>query len=127
MYILDTQEKTDLRNTNRFLLSHEKLRGFRLSGRAWTFSSTVCVDLPCDVSEDLVEIARGKFMEAEGDSERPDGIEYLSVHCDKSPLVLGSTTEAQLVLFSDFSKLPTQAGIPCGNVCFLTSKGLGWL
>ena len=25
----------------------------------------------------VVEIARGKFMEAEGDSERPDGIEYL--------------------------------------------------
>ena len=98
MYILDTQEKTDLRNTNRFLLSHGKLIGFRLSGRAWTFSSTVCVDLPCDVIEDLVEIARAEFMEAEGDRERPDGIEYLSVHCDISQLVLGSPTDAQQVL-----------------------------
>ena len=38
----------------------------------------------------LVEIARGKFMEAGGDRERPDAIQYLSVHCDVSPLVLGS-------------------------------------
>ena len=55
------------------------------------------MDPPLDASEDLEEIARGKFMEAEGDSERPDLIEYLSVHCDISPLVLGSLSEAQQV------------------------------
>ena len=86
MYILDSQERIDPRNTNRFRLSHGKLRGFRINGRAWTFSGTVCVDPPWDASEDLVEIARDKFMEAEGDRERPDGVEYLSVHCDISPL-----------------------------------------
>ena len=98
MYILDSQERIDPRNTNRFRLSHGKLRGFRINGRAWTFSGTVCVDPPWDASEDLVEIARDKFMEAEGDRERPDGIEYLSVHCDISQLVLGSPTDAQQVL-----------------------------
>ena len=30
---------------------------------------------------DLVEIARSKYVEAEGASERPDAIKYLSVHC----------------------------------------------
>ena len=67
MYILDTQEKTDPRNTKRFFLSHGKLRGFRLNGRAWTFSGTIFVDTLWDASEDLsvVEIAKGKFMEAE--------------------------------------------------------------
>ena len=46
-YILDsvdTQEKTGPRNTDRFLLSHGKLSGFRASGTAWTFSGTVRVD-----------------------------------------------------------------------------------
>ena len=62
--------KTDPRNTNRFLLSHGKLRGFRVHGKAWTFSGTVCVDPPCNDSEDLVEIARGKFIEEEGTHER---------------------------------------------------------
>ena len=48
MYILDTQGKiaSDPRNTNRFLMSFGKLRGFRLNGIAWTFSGTVCVDPP---------------------------------------------------------------------------------
>ena len=30
----------------------------------------------------IIEIARGKFMEAKGVHERPNGIEYLSVHCN---------------------------------------------
>ena len=83
-YILDTQEKTDPRNTDRFLLSHGKLSGFRVSGTAWTFSGTVRVDPLWDdsPSKDLVEIARSKFKEAEGACERPYAIEYLSVHCD---------------------------------------------
>ena len=68
-YMLDTQEKTDPRNTNRFPLSHGKLRGFRLNGREWTFSNRVYDYPPWDASEDLVEIERGKFMEAKGDSE----------------------------------------------------------
>ena len=98
-YILDTQKKTDPRNTDRFLLSHGKLSGFRVSGTAWTFSGTVRVDSPWDDSpgEDLVEIARSKFVEAEGARERPDAIEYLSVHCDISLLILGSPSEAQKV------------------------------
>ena len=73
-YILDTQKKTDHRNTDRFLLSHGKLSGFRVCGTVWTFSGTVRVDPPWDDSEDLVEIARSKFMEAEGARERPDAI-----------------------------------------------------
>ena len=98
-YILDTQEKTDPRKTDRFLLSHGKLSGFRVSGTAWTFSGTVHVDTPWDDSpgKDLVEIARSKFKEAEWARERPDAIEYLSVHCDISLLILGSPSEAQNV------------------------------
>ena len=44
MYIFDTQEKNYPRNTEGFLLSHGKLRSVRVSGKAWTFSGTVCVD-----------------------------------------------------------------------------------
>ena len=93
----DTKEKSDPRNTNRFLLSHGNLSGFRVSGTAWTFSGTVHVDSPWDDSpgEDLVEIARSKFVEAKGARERPDAIEYLSVHCDLSPLILGSPSEPE--------------------------------
>ena len=80
MYVFDTQEKIDPRNTDRFLLSHGKLRSFRVSGKAWTFSYTICVDPLWNDSEDLVEIARGKFKEAEGACERPDAVEYLSIH-----------------------------------------------
>ena len=36
-------------------------------------------------------------MEAEGDRERPDGIKFLSVHCDISQLIFGSPSEAQKV------------------------------
>ena len=35
------------------------------------------MDPPWDYSEDMVEIARGKFKEAEGASNRPGAIEYL--------------------------------------------------
>ena len=41
MYILDTvdsQEKTDTRETDRFLLSHGKLSFFQVGGKGWTFS-----------------------------------------------------------------------------------------
>ena len=63
-----------------------------------TFSGTVHVDSPWDDSpcEDLVEIA-SKFVEADGASERPDAIQYLSVHCDISLLILSSPSEAQKV------------------------------
>ena len=37
MYIFDTQEKSDRRNTNGILLSHGKLKGFQVNGRAGTF------------------------------------------------------------------------------------------
>ena len=113
-YILDNQQKTDPRNTDGFLLSHGKLSCFGVSGTAWTFSGTVRVDPPWDNSpgEDLVEIARSKFKKAEGTRERPDVIEYLSVHCEHlSPLILGSHSEPQhrrhkRCLCADFSKLP---------------------
>ena len=97
-YIFDTKEKSDPTNTNRILLSYGKLSGFRVCGTAWTFSCTVRVDSPWDDSpgEDLVEIARSNFVEAEGASERPT-IEYLSVHCDISLLILCSPSEAQKV------------------------------
>ena len=64
----------------------------------------------------VVEIARGKFMKAEGESERPDGIEYLSVHCN---ILLLSSVHSQRhcrFLCVDFSKLSTQTRIPCGIV-----------
>ena len=38
MYILDTQDKNDPRETDRILLSHGKLSCFRAKGKAWTFS-----------------------------------------------------------------------------------------
>ena len=83
-YNVDTQEKSDPRNTYRFLLIHVKLSCFWVSGTVWTFSGTICVDPQWDNSsyEDLVEIARSKFKEAVGASELPDAIKYLSVHCN---------------------------------------------
>ena len=123
-YILGTQEKTDPRITDRFLLSHGKLSGFRVCGTAWTFSCTVSVDLPLDHSpiEDLVEITRSKFKEVEGASERPGAIEYLSAiyRCWSSFHLWRHKT----FLYTDFSKLPTQPGIPCGNAGFLTLLGV---
>ena len=55
--------------------------------------------LPWDDSpgKNLVEMARSKFKEAEGASEQPDAIEYLSVHCDILLLILSSPSEAQKV------------------------------
>ena len=47
--------------------------------------------------QDLVEITRGQFLEAKGDLEWPDAIEYLSVQCYILPLVLSSQSEAQQV------------------------------
>ena len=55
------------------------------------------MDPPWDDSEDLVEIARSEFKEAEGARKRPDAIEYLSVHCDISQLIFGLPSEAQKV------------------------------
>ena len=111
---------------------------FQVSGTAWTFPGTVRVDPQWDDSlgKDLVEIARSKFKEAEGARERPDAIEYLSVHCDLSPLILGSPSEAQEVpvrgflqtanttwnslwerWLPDFAWRPVRGGL-CGNLDF---------
>ena len=46
---------TNPRDADRFLLSHGKLRIFRVCGKPWTYSGTVRLDLPWDDSEDLVE------------------------------------------------------------------------
>ena len=109
-HIFDTKEKSDPRNTSRFLLSYGKLSGFRVSGKAWTLSGTVSVDSPtnCRGMTALRTpgiIAKRGFVEAEGASERPNAIEYLSVHCNLSQLILGSPSEAQNVLYADFSKI----------------------
>ena len=45
-------------------------------------------------------------MEAEGDSERPNGNEYLSVHCDISQLVLCLPSEAQQLPVRGFLQTP---------------------
>ena len=71
MYILDTQDKNDPRETDRILLSHGKLSCFRAKGKAWTFSWTVRLDQQGDDSEDLAEIENCKLKEAEGASKRP--------------------------------------------------------
>ena len=97
IYVFDIQERTDPRNTYRFLLSHGKVKRFRVSIKAWTFSGTIRVDLLWDDSEDLAEIARGKYKEAEGASERPYAIEYLSVRCNTLLLIVCSPLEAQQV------------------------------
>ena len=78
MYILDTQEKTDPRDTDRFLLNHWETQ--RLSSK-WKSEDLFLhrpLDSrhpPLDDSEDQVELARGKFREAEGARERPYAIE----------------------------------------------------
>ena len=81
------------RDTDGFLLSHGKFSG----SRVMDLFRHLRVDPPWNNSEDLVEIARGEFKEAQGASERPCVIEYLSVHCDISPLIFGSSLEAQKV------------------------------
>ena len=48
------------------------------------------MDRAGDESCDLVEITRLKFMEAQGARDRPSAIQYLSVHCYISLLVLSS-------------------------------------
>ena len=88
-YLMDTHD-TNPENPKRLLLRHGRYQNFRVNGTAWTFSGTIGVD-PCgDESCDLVEIARVKFMAALAAHDRPHGIQYLTVHCDISPLVLSS-------------------------------------
>ena len=88
-YLMDTHD-TNPENPKRLLLRHGRYQNFRVNGTAWTFSGTICVDRAGDESCDLVEIARVKFIEAQGARDRPSAIQYLSVHCDISPLVLSS-------------------------------------
>ena len=78
---------------------------------------SIPADQQLDNRDNLVDIMRDKFMEAEGVCERPNGIKYLSAHCYFSLLVLGSHLEA-------LSQLPKQTGIPCENVDFLTFYGV---
>ena len=126
MYVFDTQEKTDPRNTNRFLLSHGKLRSFWVSGKEWTFSCTVCVDPPWVDSEDLVEISRGKSWKRKGPANGPTQSNiclstamyrrWSSVHFRRQ----------ERLLCADISKLSTQTGTPRENVGFLTLRGILW-
>ena len=97
MYMFDTQEKTDLRKTKKILLSNGKLIGCCVNGGVWIYSCAVCADQQLDNRDNLVDIMRDKFMEAEGVCERPNGIKYLSAHCYFSLLVLGSHLEALMV------------------------------
>ena len=91
-YLLDCQA-TGTGNPKRLLLRHGRFQNFRVNGTAWTFSGTIYVDRAGDESCDLVEITKVKFMEAQGARNRPSAIQYLSVHCDISPLVLSSGSE----------------------------------
>ena len=125
MYILDSREKNDPRDIDRFPLSHRKLSRFRVGGKACTgtgarFSGPYRMDTPWDDSEDLVEIARGKFKEAEGARERPDAIEYLSVTV--SPLRYIAADPRFTFVGTQGSY--TQSGIPCGNIGFPTLLGV---
>ena len=45
----------------------------------------------------MVQSIEHKFMEAEGASEQPDAIKYLSAYCDVSQLVLSTHLEARKV------------------------------
>ena len=70
-----------------------------------------------------------KFKEAEGASERPNAIKYLSVHCNILQLILCLTSEASKVPVCRFlqtaqSSSPKQPGIPHGKVGFLASLGV---
>ena len=92
------------------------------------------MDPPWVASEDLVKIARGKFMEADGASKLPFGIKYLSIHCYISQLVLSSPSEAKKVpvlgflqtantkwnslwerLLPDFAWRPVRGGLCCNE------------
>ena len=99
-YLMDTHD-TNPENPKRLLLRHGRYQNFRVNGTAWTFSGTIGVD-PCgDESCNLVEIARVKFMAALAAHDRPHGIQYLTVHCDISPLVLSSGS-------GDVTKVPVR-------------------
>ena len=93
-YLLDIDD-TNPENPKRLLLRpwHGQYQNFRVYGTAWTFSGTICVN-PCgDEPCDLVEFARVKFMDAQAARDLPPAIQYQSVHCDISPLVLSSGSE----------------------------------
>ena len=109
-YLLDCQE-TYTGNPKRLLLRHGRYQNFRVNGTSWTFSGTICVDRAGDESCDLVEITRVKFMEAQGARDRPPAIQYLSVHCDISPLVLSSGS-------GEVTKVPVR--------CFLQTATTSW-
>ena len=66
-------------------------------------------------------------MEAQGALDRPPAIQYLSVHCNISQLILSSgSKEVMKVPVRGFLQIATTSwipGIPCGNAGFLTSSG----
>ena len=111
-YIFDTEEKKLSQAYKKS--SAEPWETERLSSM-WNsmdlFRHRLCELSPRNDSpgEDLVEIARSKFKEAEGARERPDAIEYLSVHCDMSLLILGSPSEAQKVPVRGFHQTANTA------------------
>ena len=88
-YLLDTHD-TNPENPKRLLLRHGRYQNFRVNGTAWTLSGTNGVDQRGDESCYLVEIARVKWPV--GARDRPP-IQYQSVHCDISQLVLSSGLE----------------------------------
>ena len=75
------------------MLRHGQYQNFWVNGTAWTFSSTICVDWGNDESRDLLHLPRVRIMEAQGARDLPPAIQYLSVHCDISPLVLSSCSK----------------------------------
>ena len=110
LYLFDCQD-TCTNNPKRLLLRHGQYQNFRVNGTAWTLSCTICVDRVGDKSCDLVEITRVKFMDALGACNRPPAIQYLSVHCYISPLVLSSGSKKE-------TKVPVH--------CFLQIATTSW-
>ena len=108
-----------LRNLN------AKYNRFLVSGSAWTFSPQ-CPAPSVWTRRGMTHHDRGPVTEAEGASDLPyASIKHLSVHCDISPLVLGSPSEVRTVPPFWFSKLPKepQAAIPFWSVGHMTSLG----
>ena len=82
------------------------------------------MDPPWDDREDLVEIAKSEFEEADGPANgtmRSNACQSTAIYRRRSLVRL---RRHRRFLFSDFSKLPIQTGIPCGNVGFLTLLGV---
>ena len=119
MYVFDTQKKTDPGNTYKFLLSHSKWNSVDL------FLNRLCGPAAYqqrDDSKDLVEIAR-------------EGRGQLTARCNRIPVMtlqymaadplfsFGGKKRSCARISPNCQVVPTQTGILCGKVGFLTLHG----